>query len=582
MGTPTNDPALLLTAWIQAGQEALQAFNSAFDGGRPAPTPGAPANQAADPVQQIFEAATTAAKLQGDLYQNITDYWTRYAAQPLSGSRTADTASVNDRRFASEAWSNDPRFDAVRRMFLAYSSLMEGSVEKAAVDEKTKGQLRFGVRQFLDAISPSNFFATNPEAIQLAIESGGQSLVEGMALYLQDVAKGRVSMTDEAAFSVGKDLAVTPGAVVYENALIQLIQYAPTTNEVFKRPLVIIPPCVNKFYILDLQPENSFIRHAIEQGHTVFVVSWRQITADLGHLTWDDYLKEGVMRAIDIACAISGTPRVNALGFCIGGTLLAAALAIMATAGEEKVESLTLLTTLLDFTDAGELGLLVSEEAVAAREASIGRGGILPGKEMAFTFSALRANDLIWQYVTNGYLKGKAPPAFDLLYWNADSTNLPGPMVSWFLRNAYLENRFSQAGKTIQCGVPMDLATIEVPTYIYASRDDHIVPWKTAYQSRRLLGGDTTFVLGASGHIAGVINPPAKRKRNYWVNEGRIDDPDTWQATARSVPGSWWPHWYEWLAGHAGDRIPAASKLGSKTYRTIEPAPGRYVQARAD
>ena len=460
MDDPTSDPAQLLTAWMRAGQEAMQCFNLPLGAGAPSES-GASAHDRADPAAQFIANVTTVAELQREAFKNITDFWTHFASPPGTDG-VVRNAEINDRRFANEAWTDDPRFDLVRRAYLAYSSFLEGSVEQTNVDERSKGQLRFGVRQFLDAMSPSNFLATNPEATQLAIESGGQSLAEGMGLYFQDLAKGRVSMTDENAFSIGKNLAVTPGAVVYENEMIQLIQYAPTTKEVFERPLVIIPPCVNKFYILDLQPENSFIRHAIGEGHTVFVVSWRQITAELGHLTWDDYLSEGVMRAIDVARAITGEARVNALGFCVGGTLLASALAVMTTRGEDKIASLTLLTTLLDFTDTGELGLLVSEEAVAVREASIGSGGILPGKEMAFTFSALRANDLIWQYVTNSYLKGKAPPAFDLLYWNADSTNLPGPMVTWFLRNAYLENKLAKAGKTIQCGIPMDMAVVGV------------------------------------------------------------------------------------------------------------------------
>jgi polyhydroxyalkanoate synthase subunit PhaC len=577
MSDPSNDPAQLLASWFEASQRAMNAFGAAL--GANASSASVTPEHTGDPLQLFSAMVTSNAKLQQEAFKNVADFWASFAAQPGFGGAPGGTA---DRRFAGEAWNNDPRFDAVRRLYLAFSDYLERSVEQAPADEKTKGQLRFGVRQYLDAMSPSNFFATNPEAIQLAIQSGGQSLTEGLALYFQDLAKGRVSMTDETAFVVGKNLAITPGAVVYENELIQLIQYSPTTPDVFERPLVIIPPCVNKFYILDLQPENSFIRHAIGEGHTVFVVSWRQITADLGHLTWDDYLKDGVMRAIDVARAITGESEVNALGFCVGGTLLASALAIMATAGDEKVASLTLLTTLLDFAEVGELGLLVSEESVAATEASIGRGGILPGKDMAFTFSALRANDLIWQYVSNSYLKGKAPPAFDLLYWNSDSTNLPGPMVSWFLRNAYLENNFAQPGKTIQCGVPLDFSAITVPSYVYASRDDHIVPWETAYKSTGLVGGDSTFLLGASGHIAGVINPPAKGKRNYWVDGLKGDDPKAWLAAARSVPGSWWPHWYAWLAPHAGKRVRDRKKLGSKQFPVIEPAPGRYVLVKAN
>ena len=431
-------------------------------------------------------------------------------------------------------------------------------------------------------MSPANFFATNPDAMQLAMRTGGQSLTEGIRLFFEDLGKGRVSMTDESAFEVGKNLALTEGAVIYENELMQVIQYAPRTTEVYERPLVIIPPCINKFYILDLQPENSLVRHAIEQGHTVFLLSWRNITEELGELTWDDYLRSGVMQAIDVALDVTGADQVNALGFCIGGTLLASAIAVLKTNAEDKVASLTLLTTMLDFSDTGELGLLVDEKRVAAREAAIGSGGVMHGKELALTFSSLRANDLIWPYVVNSYLKGKAPAAFDLLYWNSDSTNLPGPMFCWYVRNTYLENNLRVPGKTIQCDIPVDLATIDMPVYVYASHDDHIVPWRTAYATTPLIGGEVTFVLGASGHIAGVINPPAKKKRNYWA-AGVLDaDADHWLATAQRVPGSWWPHWSAWLEKQAGAKVAARRKLGNRRYRRIEPAPGRYVKVKAD
>ncbi|HEU0201019.1 MAG TPA: alpha/beta fold hydrolase, partial [Burkholderiaceae bacterium] len=401
--------------------------------------------------------------------------------------------------------------------------------------------------------------------------------------FMRDLAKGRVSMTDEAAFEVGKDLAVTPGAVIYQNELMQLIQYTPATEQVYQRPLVIVPPCINKFYILDMQPSNSFVRHAVEQGHTVFMVSWRNAPQELGTLTWDDYLAKGVLTAIDIAREIAGAEEVNTLGFCIGGTLLASALGVLAANEERKAASMTLLTTILDFADTGELGLLVTPEAVSAREATIGKGGLLQGKELAQVFASLRANDLIWQYVANSYLKGQAPPAFDLLFWNADATNLPGPMFCWYIRNTYLENKLMQPGRTVQLDTPVDLREIGVPAYIYASREDHIVPWQTAYASRRVLGGPTTFTLGASGHIAGVINAPAKKKRNYWIAGDGADnvDADSWLERAQSIPGSWWPHWAEWLAGFGGDKVPARAP-GNEKYRAIEPAPGSYVRAKAE
>jgi polyhydroxyalkanoate synthase len=302
----------------------------------------------------------------------------------------------------------------------------------------------------------------------------------------------------------------------------------------------------------------------------------------MGHLTWDDYLETGVMQGIDVALAISKADKVNTLGFCVGGTLLASALAVLQARGEDKVASLTLLTTMLDFSATGEIGALVSEKSVAAREASIGQGGLMQGKELAFTFSSLRANDLIWQYVVNSYLKGKAPPAFDLLYWNADYTNLPGPMFSWYVRNTYLDNNLCRPCKTVQCGEPVDLSSIDVPAFVYASREDHIVPWRTAYASTELLAGDTTFVLGASGHIAGVINPASKNKRSHWVDGAAGADPERWLATARDVPGSWWPRWRDWLVEQAGPEIASRATLGNRKYRRIEPAPGRYVMQKAD
>jgi polyhydroxyalkanoate synthase subunit PhaC len=571
MGSPSNDPAQLLAQLFESGQALMRQFAAST-------APGAV--EKSDPMTAFAAASQQMLGLQQDYWKQVTGFWSGTADAAVPWAWPAGDADA-DKRFAGEAWRNDPRFDMVKRTYLAYSSFLQATVESAALDEKTKVKLRFDIQQFIDAMSPANFLVTNPEAMQLAVESGGQSLTEGMRLFFDDLAKGRISTTDEAAYEVGRNLAMTPGAVIYENELMQLIQYAPTTDRVHERPLLIIPPCINKFYILDLQPENSFVRYAVAQGHTVCLVSWRNITAELGHLTWDDYLEQGVLQAIDIAQAVTGADQVNTLGFCVGGTLLASALAVLRAKGKDPVASLTLLTTMLDFSDTGEIGALVSEKSVAAREAAIGQGGVMQGKELAFTFSSLRANDLMWQYVVNSYLKGKAPPAFDLLYWNADGTNLPGPMMCWYVRNTYLENNLREPGKTVQCGEPVDLSLIDVPAFLYASREDHIVPWKTAYASSELLAGDTTFVLGASGHIAGVINAPAKNKRNHWVN-GTGPDPEDWLATANNVAGSWWPQWSRWLERQAGGMIPAPRAMGNRKYRRIEPAPGRYVMTKAD
>jgi polyhydroxyalkanoate synthase len=349
---------------------------------------------------------------------------------------------------------------------------------------------------------------------------------------------------------------------------------------VHKRPLVIVPPCINKFYILDLQPDNSLVAYAVAQGIRCFLVSWRNVGTAQGGSGWDDYIEQGVLQALSVAREIGRADRVNTLGFCIGGTLLASALAVAAARGEAPAASVTLLTTMLDFSDTGELGLMVDETMVAAREASIGHGGLLRGRELAQVFAALRANDLIWPYVVNGYLKGQAPAAFDLLYWNGDDTNLPGPMYCWYLRQTYLENRLREPGGTLQCGVPVDLSDIDVPAFVYASREDHIVPWQTAYASTQLLGGQTRFVLGASGHIAGVINPPAKRKRNHWIADP-APDAQAWLASARSVEGSWWPAWTDWLRGHAGALVAAPRQAGNTEFAPMEAAPGRYVKEKA-
>jgi polyhydroxyalkanoate synthase subunit PhaC len=574
MSTTSNDPAQLLASLLKGGESIF---------GNPAATndavaaAGSNAASPFDPMSVFIAFTQQMAQMQQQFFDQMTSFWT-----DTSGESTAPpmAAKDSDKRFAAEAWRNDPCFDLLRRTYLGYSEYLLGAVESVRLDEKSKAQMRYGMRQLVDAMSPSNFLITNPEAMQVAIETGGKSLAQGMNLFFEDLAKGRVSSTDEKAYEVGKNIATTPGAVIFENELMQVIQYAPATETVRQRPLLMIPPCINKFYILDLKPDNSIVRYIVAQGHTVFMVSWRNIGAEQGHLRWDNYLEQGVMRAIDVALDVSGADKVNTLGFCVGGTLLASAAAVMRARNEDKVASMALLTTMLDYADTGEIGALVTEQSVAAREAAIGGGGLMQGKELAFTFSSLRANDLVWQYVVNSYLKGKEPPAFDLLFWNADSTNLPGPMFCWYVRNTYLENNLRVPGRTIQCGEAVNLSLLNVPTFLYASREDHIVPWRTAYASTQLFSDDTTFVLGASGHIAGVINPASKNKRNHWVAGAVGPDPDRWLETARSVSGSWWPEWGNWLREQAGAEVPAPKKVGSRKHPPIEPAPGRFVKEK--
>ncbi len=508
------------------------------------------------------------------------------------------TAS-KDKRFSAPSWSAQPWastaafFELNREFMLKMVNQVQGA--PLAVE-----RVKFFAEQAIDAMSPSNFLATNPEAQAQMRETSGKSLQDGIANLMGDMQRGRMSQSDESKFVVGQNLAVTPGKVVFRNELIELICYTPSTVKVFQRPLLMVPPCINKFYILDLQPENSLVQHMVGEGHQVFMLSWRNVQADQGLLTWDDYLELGVMKAIATVQKLSAQKTINALGFCVGGTLLSATLAALASRGEKPVESLTLLTTLLDFSQPGVLGLFIDEEHCAKRDAALGsaKGGVLQGKELATTFSFLRPNDLVWNYVVNNYLKGETPAAFDLLYWNSDSTNLPGPMFSWYLRHMYLQNELIQPGKLMGAGEPLDLGSITCPAFIYGSRDDHIVPWEAAYASTSELGGPTKFVLGASGHIAGVINPAVKNKRNFWregsaqpaltkrqalgeATRGKKAAAQAWFDSSELVPGSWWNEWGPWLATHAGKQV-AANTLATNKTKSLGDAPGSYVTQRAE
>ena len=518
------------------------------------------------------------------LMQLQQDYTEKFSAL-WSGLMESKKPQITDRRFSAPAWQANPLYAFNAATYLLNAHFLNALAESVEVDEQTKKKIRFATQQTVDAMSPANFLATNPEAQQLLIDSKGESLQRGIMQMLTDMRKGHISQTDETAFEVGRNVAASEGSVVFENDVIQLLQYRPLTKQVYQRPLVIVPPCINKFYILDLQPENSLIRYAVEQGHTVFVVSWVNPDQSLGHLGWDDYVEKGVIDALEVAQQISGEKQVNALGFCVGGTLLASALAAMAARGKKPVSSLTLLTTMLDFVDVGSIDVYVDEAQVAQREQSIGKGGLMPGRDFATAFSSLRSNDLVWNYVEANYLKGEAPPAFDLLYWNSDSTNLPGPMFCYYLRNMYLENNLKVPGKLSVKGDPIDLGKVQVPSFIYASREDHIVPWRSAFSSTNLINAgkrkNNRFVLGASGHIAGVINPPAKKKRSYWSNDKLPDTASAWMEGATEHPGSWWGEWADFLASHAGEQKEAPRKLGNKAHPPIEPAPGRYVKAKA-
>ncbi len=493
---------------------------------------------------------------------------------------------LQDRRFAAEGWRDNPAANFLSQMYLLNSRALLAMADAVQADTKTKARIRFAVQQWVDAASPGNYLALNPEALQKAVQTQGQSLAEGIKHLLEDAGKGHLSQTDESAFEVGRNVATSEGAVVFENELFQLIEYRSLTAKVHARPMLFIPPCINKFYIMDLQPENSLIRYTVEQGHRVFVISWRNPDASLASKTWDDYIEHAAIRAIDVVRDITGAKSINTLGFCVGGTILATALAVLAARGEQPAESVTLLTTLLDFSDTGVLDLFIDEAGVRLREMTLGEQApagpaLLKGQELATTFSFLRPNDLVWNYVVGNYLKGESPPAFDLLYWNGDATNLPGPMYCWYLRHTYLQNELIKPGALTVCGEKIDLGAIEAPVFIYGSREDHIVPWKAAYASTQVMKGPRRFVLGASGHIAGVINPPAKKKRSHWTNTRLVADADKWFDGATEVSGSWWPEWAGWLKPHAGAMKPAPKSPGSKSFAPIEPAPGRYVKQKA-
>jgi polyhydroxyalkanoate synthase len=492
------------------------------------------------------------------------------------------TPAVSDRRFTSAAWQSNPMTAFNAAAYLLNAKFLNAMVETVDVTPQQKQKIRFAVQQIVDAMSPANFLATNPEAQQKLIETKGESLTRGLANMLGDMGKGHISLSDESAFEVGRNLAITEGTVVYENLLFQLIQYTPKTATVNQKPLLMVPPCINKFYILDLQPENSLVRYAVEQGNTVFLISWSNPDQSLARTTWDDYVDQGVIQAIRVVQEISGEDKLNMFGFCVGGTLVGTALAVLAARGEQVANSLTLLTTFLDFRDTGVLDVFVDETQVALREQQLKDGGLMPGRDLASTFSSLRPNDLVWNYVQSNYLKGNEPAAFDLLYWNSDSTNLPGPMFCWYLRNTYLENRL-KTGELVVAGETVDLTRIDAPAFVYGSREDHIVPWPSAYDSLAILSGPTRFVLGASGHIAGVINSPAKNKRNYWTNDsGKVDSADAWFQGAAEHAGSWWPEWSAFLNQNGGKKVKAKAKPGNAKYQAIEPAPGRYVKVKAD
>ena len=493
-------------------------------------------------------------------------------------------APSTDRRFKDDAWRENEIFDFIKQSYLLSARYVQDVVKQVdGLDPKTAQKVDFYSRQFVDAMSPSNFLLTNPEVLRKTAETGGENLLKGLNNLLSDLEQGkgrlRIKMTDMDAFTLGENIGVSPGKVVYQNDLMQLIQYTPSTEKVLKRPLLIAPPWINKFYILDLRPRNSFVRWAVSQGHTVFVISWVNPDEKLAEKGFEDYMREGYLAALDAIERATGEREVNAIGYCLGGTLLASTLAYMAAKKDDRIKSATFFVTLMDFAEAGELGVFIDEEQLKALEGKMNKRGYLEGSEMATTFNMLRANDLIWSFVVNNYLLGNDPFPFDLLYWNADSTRMPAKMHSFYLRKMYQENLLSKPDGITLAGVPIDLRKIKTPAYFLSTREDHIAPWKSTYRGTQLLGGPKRFVLAASGHIAGVVNPPESGKYGHWINNDLPPDPEEWFKGATEMAGSWWPDWHRWVSALGKQQV-AARVPGDGKLTPIDDAPGSYVKVR--
>ncbi len=512
------------------------------------------------------------------LWQNTAKRMMGMAPEPVID------APEGDRRFKDEAWRDNEVFDFIRQSYLLSARYIQDVVKETdGLDAKTAQKVDFYARQFIDAMSPSNFVLTNPEVLRRTAETGGENLLKGLSNLLGDLERGkgqlRIKMTDTEAFELGRNIAVSPGKVVYQNDLMQLIQYQPTTETVLKRPLLIGPPWINKFYILDLRAKNSLVRWAVAQGHTVFVISWVNPDANLAEKGFEDYMTEGYLAALDAIEQATGEREINAIGYCLGGTLLSSTLAYMAARKDKRIASATFFVTMMDFEEAGELGVFIDEEQLKSLEDKMNKRGYLEGSEMATTFNMLRANDLIWSFVVNNYLLGNDPFPFDLLYWNADSTRMPARMHSFYLRKMYQENLLKDPGGISLLGVPIDLRAIKVPAYFLSTREDHIAPWKSTYRGTALLSGANRFVLAASGHIAGVVNPPEGGKYSHWINPDLPADPEAWLAGATEIAGSWWPDWQRWVSGLAPEKVPARVP-GDGKLAVIEDAPGSYVKLR--
>ena len=535
---------------------------------------------------RILADPTSILQAQMSLWQDYLRLW-QNAGQRLLGQPVEPmvTPERSDRRFRDPAWDDHAVFDFIKQSYLLTSRWLVDTVNGLdGFDDKTRQKIDFYTRQFVDAMAPSNFVATNPEVLRATVESRGANLLHGLNHLLEDLARGEgrlaIKMTDLEAFELGYNLALTPGKVIYQNDLVQLLQYTPSTEQVYQRPLLIIPPWINKYYILDLRPKNSFIKYAVDQGFTVFVISWVNPDERHAEKTFEDYMVEGPLAALDAIEQATGERESNVIGYCLGGTLLACTLAYLAAKRERRIAAASFFTALTDFAHPGELGVFIDEEQLAAMDQMMAKRGYLEGREMATTFNMLRANDLIWSFVVNNYLLGKEPFPFDLLYWNSDSTRMPYAMHSFYLHKFYQENKLVEPGGITLCDVALDLRKIRLPVYMLSTREDHIAPWTTTYSATQLYRGDTKFVLAGSGHIAGVVNPPTQQKYGYWTNDQLPPDPQDWLDGASEHPGSWWPDWAAWNAGKSGPRVPARQP-GDGKLDPLEDAPGAYARMRA-
>lgn len=536
----------------------------------------------AHPWAQLIPDPTQVARATADLWADSLKLWQRFL-DPQAEKAPDTPEQARDKRFKAAQWRDNPAFDFLRQSYYLLSDhLLRGVDSLEGVDPKQKEQIRFATRGFVDALSPSNFPATNPEVLEKIVETRGESLLKGLGNMLTDLQKGQLTHTATDAFELGRNLATTPGQVIKRTPLYELIQYAPATEQVFQTPLVIFPPWINRYYILDLTPEKSFIRWATEQGLTVFVVSWKSADASLAETKWDDYILDGQIDAIDTVREVLDVEAVHTIGYCVAGTTLAATLALLEARGQAaKVASATFFTAQVDFADAGDLNLFVDDNQLAMIR-NLATDGYLDGRYMATTFNLLRGRDLIWNYVTSNYLMGQDYPPFDLLHWNGDVTNLPAQWHQSYLSDLYRDNRLVKAGSMSVAGVPIDLSTVTTPTYVQAGREDHIAPAQSVWKITHHFKGPLKFVLAGSGHIAGVVNPPSAMKYQYWTNPAKVDSLEAFVAGATETKGSWWPDWIGWIGERSGDKVPATGSRvpGEGSLKALEAAPGSYVRAR--